>query len=225
MTVNIGDGLSYPAKDPQWVTKCLIGTVCAFFSFLLLPALAMAGYGLETMRMTSEGENNRMPEWGQFGDYLWRGLMTSVISFLYLLIPGCFMIAGFGGAIIGMLGGAARESVALGAGGATVGLALGGVGTVLLAVFSFFLPMAILRYGRTLQMGEAFNVGGVIGDIMKSPVDYLMCWLVPGVVSFICNSVLGFTGIGLVLSPAVIFYTTILGGQLLGQYYRAHLDH
>ena len=224
MTVNIGDGLSYPSKDPQWVTKCAIGSLCAFASFLLLPGLVLAGYGLEAMRLTSEGEDNRLPEWAQFGDYMWRGLMTSVISFLYLLIPTAFMIAGFGGAVIGMIGGAARESVAIGAGGATMGFALGGIGTILLAVFSFFLPMAILRYGRTLQVGEAFNVGGVVGDIMKSPVDYLMCWLVPSIVSFVANSALGVTGFGLLLSPIVIFYTTIVGGQLLGQYYRAHLQ-
>lgn len=225
MAVNVGQALSYPSRDESWVMKFAIGGVLGILSFLLIPWFIVTGYGIEVMRRTSEGDDTVLPDWGSWADYGLRGFFNSVVYFVYMLIPGILMVVGFAGTVASIFGGASKESLTIAAGGGGLSIMIGIAGGILGAILSVLLPMASLRYARTLQVGEAFNIGAITGDIMRAPGDYLVCWIVPLIFSTVLNTGLSMVPvIGWLLVPLGMFFTIVLSGNLMGQYHRAHLD-
>ncbi len=72
--MDFGAAFSYMLKDADWVKKLLIGAVFAFFSFLLIPGVFLAGYFVKATRNIASGEERPLPEWDNWGDLFVSGI-------------------------------------------------------------------------------------------------------------------------------------------------------
>ena len=227
MKIDIKQGLTYPFRDPGAPLKWVVGVLFFFFWFLLgLPTLCMAGFAVEAMRQSSDGNDETMPSWDQFGNYGLKGFWAFLIWLGYMLVPIGLSIFGLGSALISLFagfghGGAAGVKIGLLAGGLGVSGIIGLTGIALMIAMSFILPAAIARLARTGSVGEGFNVPAVFGDIMVAPLAYLGIYLL--------TAVLGM-GLGFVFSLIpylgqllVAFYICMVNANLMGQYSRAYL--
>ena len=223
MRLNVPQGLSFPTGDPDGVKKFVIGSVVSFLGFLFLPALISAGYYLEALRMASEGEDRLLPDWADWGNYLVKGFWSFLIGLAFMSVPIIIGIVGVSGGFTAALSGAKYDSTGVAITGLGFAAICGMIAFGLACIIAFFVPMAQLRFARSGKAGDAFNFGGIISDIMKSPVDYFVSWAIPMGLGFLLNMAIGMTGFGLVLIPAMTFYVAMVNAHLLGQYYRAHL--
>ncbi len=81
--MDFGRGLSFMRRDPNWIVKILLGSVLAMVPIL---NFAATGYGFDVIRNVYNGQETPLPEWGDgFGDKWVRGLIGTVIAFIYML--------------------------------------------------------------------------------------------------------------------------------------------
>lgn len=224
MRIDLKEGVTFASNDPQGPLKLGIGLLVSCFSFLLLPILVLMGYSMETMRSVSDGEDNHLPGWDNLAALGYRGLMWLPVALAYLAVPVVLSLIGFGTSLMGMFGAFYQKSVATGATGIAAGGLFGIAGMLTGAVAYVFLPMAMLRYARNSSYSEAFDFSGILADIMKSPVEYLVALILPVVAAFAVSTVLAFIPLaGAILTQFVWFYSGLVTCHLIGQYYRAHL--
>jgi hypothetical protein len=194
-------------NDAQWPMKVLIGGVFALLSPLLLPALLVLGYQVETLRLAAAGDD-RLPTWDDLGGHLVRGGLALVIQVVYALpviILACCM---------GAVGAATGNREAEGMGGA-LGACLVCLTIPFALAAAYLAPAAIARYVAANDIAAAFNVGSVIDFIRANAAPYTM--------AFVFNIVLGLVAgiVGAVLCglplPWLGFVAGVLGYHLYGQ--------
>jgi hypothetical protein len=216
--MDLGKAFSYVFDDPDWVKKVLLGGVIT-----LVPILnfAASGYSLEVTRRVINNDPHPLPEWDDIGGKLVKGLLYTVISFVYalpILLLACLMQVG-----IMALGGAASSSSrsssdALGGTAAIVSICFG----CLILLYSVFmgvvLPAAIGNYAAKDQLGAAFRFGEVFALVQKNIGAYLMV-LVIGVVAGLAAGLVGSVacGVGVFFTA---FWALLVNGHATGQAYR-----
>jgi hypothetical protein len=91
--MNFADSIDYPIEDERWLYKVVIGGVCFFTGWLLIPAFLFLGYLLEIVRHTMEGEVRSLPEWTDLSKKLKEGAGLFVAIMVYAL-PGWACLTG-----------------------------------------------------------------------------------------------------------------------------------
>lgn len=80
-TYSLGDNLTYMFKEPDWLTKLLVGGLLA-----MIPVVnfVTAGYGLQVINNLRGDKTPTLPKWGErFGDMWVDGLKLFVIGLIY----------------------------------------------------------------------------------------------------------------------------------------------
>lgn len=163
--MNVGRAVSYIRQDPQWLIKTLLGSI---ISLVPIINFASIGYGLEVLRNVYSEQETPLPEWGdRFGDRIVKGLLATVIQFIYLL-PVLVLICGW----------VAISTAAASAGNDGGGAALATicfipvflVGTFLCAVLAM---IALGRYAITDDFSQALRVGEVVATFRRGPGQWL----------------------------------------------------
>ncbi|MGW8319684.1 MAG: DUF4013 domain-containing protein, partial [Candidatus Promineifilaceae bacterium] len=80
-------------KEPGWVGKIVGAALASFFSFLILPIFLLMGYQIGVVRNVSEGREQVLPEWVDFGKLFMDGLYIAIAAFVYSLpvwLLSCF---------------------------------------------------------------------------------------------------------------------------------------
>ncbi len=155
--MDFGRGLSYMRQDPNWIVKILLGSVISFVPIL---NFASSGYGLDVMRNVYAGREAPLPEWGEnFGDRWVRGLIGTVIAFIYTL-PLLVFVCLFSAATGGMAASVDPEQ-ATNAGPPTAILCLFPLIIVVGLIFGIMGMIATARYAITNNFGEAMRFGAV----------------------------------------------------------------
>ncbi len=204
----LGEALSYPRRDDDWLRTLLIGGVLLVLSPLVLPALVVQGYLVRVLRGVIDGEVEP-PVFDEWVEMLIDGLKLVVIQFVYGLIPGALavvgsLVAGFG-AFAASQGG--RAGAGLGAG---VGLF---VGLIFLLVFllallvAFLTPAAVANFAREDDLMAAFDFG-TVREVVTSRA-YLVAVLYAlavGIVIAVVGVILSITVVGVLLLVFVAFY-------------------
>ncbi|MDR3573401.1 MAG: DUF4013 domain-containing protein [Anaerolineaceae bacterium] len=87
--------LSFPFQGSKWQNKFLIGSLFTIGGFFIpiIPLLFVAGYGLQIMRQTIQGDQLELPEWNDWGKLALDGIRMMGIGFLFLL-PGMLVMLG-----------------------------------------------------------------------------------------------------------------------------------
>jgi len=205
------DGLSYPIRG-DWVGRIVIGGVLGFLSVLVLPAFLIIGYLVRVLEKTIAGDEVP-PEFTDWGDLLIRGVIGTIITVAYTVIPVVAYAV-----VVGVVAGTS------GAIGGDVGALVGVVGVLLALAFVpvlflvyYAVPAALSAYAARGELGAAFDV-----DLLKPALfstEYLVAVLMPivvAVVVWIATAVLAVTVVGLLLVPFVQFYGQVAVFRMFG---------
>ena len=205
------DGLSYPVRG-DWIGRIIIGGVLGFLSVLLLPAFVILGYLVRVLEQTIGGEEVP-PEFDDWGDLLMKGVIGSVITIAYTVIPVVVYAV-----VVTVVGGTS------GAIGGDAGALIGVVGVLLALAFIpvlfliyYAVPAALSAYAARGEIGAAFDL-----DLLKPTLfstEYLVAVLMPivvAVVIWIVTAVLAITVVGILLLPFVQFYGQVAVFRMFG---------
>jgi len=75
---NFSEAFTFPFKDPNWLSKFLIGSVFIFLSFFLIGIPVLYGYCIEMQQRVRRGEQYPLPEWKDVG-------VKFILGFKYLV--------------------------------------------------------------------------------------------------------------------------------------------
>ena len=205
------DGLSYPIRG-DWVGRIVIGGVLGFLSVLVLPAFLIIGSLVRVLEKTIAGDEVP-PEFTDWGDLLIRGVIGTIITVAYTVIPVVAYAV-----VVGVVAGTS------GAIGGDVGALVGVVGVLLALAFVpvlflvyYAVPAALSAYAARGELGAAFDA-----DLLKPALfstEYLVAVLMPivvAVVVWIATAVLAVTVVGLLLVPFVQFYGQVAVFRMFG---------
>jgi hypothetical protein len=222
MKIDLKQAMGFPFRDPNYLTKWGMGLLFSFFCFLLLPIFCVMGYTLETFRSCSDGNDETMPAWDQFVNYGIKGFVMFLISLAYMAIPLGITMFSVGSAFVSLLSGAraagGHGGLGLVAGALGVSGILGLVGLVATFVVSALMPAVMARFARTDSAAEAFNIPGILADIMVAPMEYLLICVINIAI------VVLFSFVPVIGTLVGGFYASMVSANLLGQYCRAHLS-
>jgi hypothetical protein len=210
--MDFGRGLSYIRQDPDWLVKTLLGSVISFVPIL---NFASTGYMLDVIRNVYDERETPLPDWGDgFADRWVRGLIGTVIAFIYLL-PVIVLGCAFG--IAAGAAGSAADSDTASAGLGAVGLCLVPliiVGSILLGLVAM---VAQARYALTRQFGEAMRFGEVWAEFRSGVGRWLMVILM-AIVAGIGFSLVAMLTCG--LGYLLVFYIVLAQSHWIAQAYR-----
>ena len=201
--------------DPDRWMKILIGGLVTLLSILVIPIPLVVGYQVEAMRRAGEGDD-RLPAWDDWGGFFVKGLIAIVIQLVYalpVLLLACCMLAGLGSAGAFDSRNAGQQ---LSQGMTAFMICLVCLMIPLGILASIAAPAATYRYLERGDIGAAFNLGAVFGLIRARLGQYLVAWLLAGIVLPLVASVLSSILCGLPL-PWLNFLTGVMGYNLYGQ--------
>ncbi|MFA5508314.1 MAG: DUF4013 domain-containing protein [Vulcanimicrobiota bacterium] len=227
MKIDISKSLQSLFSDENWIKKVLIGTVLHILSFLLVPTWAFMGYFFKVLRQSSEGQEENLPEWDDWGALILSGLKYSVGMFILFLVPTALMIGGGGAMLMSLIAAFSGKS-----GGAAVGMAGGAmsmgalaIGIILSLLISLFVPALSIRFAETEEIGALFGFGQAMAVITRAPIDYLVLLLLPMAASAVIGVVLSLTGgLATILLPPVGVIIGLGMARLYGEYQRTCLS-
>jgi hypothetical protein len=188
MKLNIQRAFDYPRRDPEWVKKILIGSLVS-----LVPILnfAIGGYLLKIIRNVAQGEDERLPEWDDWGTLFTKGLMLFLIFFVYcipmmVITGGVVMMLVAGGALTAGIDKHNAENMLpiLMAGP----MLLYGVIMLFALALALISPAIIARYAMSDDFKEAFNFREIYSFIRANIGDYVILLLL----SYLASTVAGF---------------------------------
>jgi Protein of unknown function (DUF4013) len=194
-TVNdLGDAISWPTKDPEWITKVVVMSLITIIP--IIGSIVVLGWMLAALGNLRE--NRRvLPPIGF--EYLGRGFGLFVVSLVYALavcvVAGVVMAVG---AIVAGTGGSNGGAAALG----TLGLLGGGaIGVIGLLGLAYLAPAIILETDRG-GIGAGLDVNRVIATAQLRPeasliaaLSLLVAYVIGSLGSFLC-------GVGVYLTVA-----------------------
>ena len=202
--------------------KLVIGVVLSLFPIVNWFA---RGFLFECSGLGKAKPSDKMPEWKNWGDLFFRGFVSRVITFIYILPALIVFLIGAGGLIISLI--ATATGAALPFGG-SIGdfsnflpflialipfLILSGI---LLLLASYLLPIAILNFLKTGKFGSAFT----FSEIKKTAFtgDYFVAWLLAKVLAIILYVILFRV---ILIGPAFTFFVVnAFAYTLYGDIYR-----
>lgn len=208
--MNFGLSFSYVFKDKEWFKKLAIPALCS-----LIPVVGqfiVLGWGLQVTKNVIDGNvEDALPNL-DFGGDLVRGLLATVITFLYSLPIAIFsglagFLFGFGGESGDFLG-----TVLMIAGGC-----FGLVAFLFGILLAFMSAAGVANYIAKGKFGAAFQIKEVFGLVKKSFVSWLLV-IIGQIIALGIIAPLGVIVcvIGVLLTMA---YGTAVYSHLLGQAY------
>ena len=213
--MEFGKSFSYVFEDDDWIVKILLAAVIAFIP--IVGGLAVMGWGVEITKRAIQKDPELLPGWGDFVNYLIKGLVAMLIAFVYMLPVILIQVCSNGTFFLGQESGE-EGLMMLG----NIVMACFGCLTIIYAVLVFFLiEAAIGRYADTGSIGSAFQFGKVFATVRAAPAAYLMVLLGGFLAGMIAT-------VGLIACVIGVFFTiayaNAINANLVGQaYYEAKL--
>ncbi|MHB9286404.1 DUF4013 domain-containing protein [Halobacteriales archaeon Cl-PHB] len=212
------ESLTYPRIGDDSRKTIVIGGAMALLSFLILPAVVLAGYYVQVVRSVRDGQVDppTFDDWERlFGD----GLRAILVIILYGIVPTMLVaLAGIFGAMAGVVAlapdGAATNLAAVGVLGVVAGLFALAALLVGLVVW-YVLPAALVTYVAEGSVRAAFDVGALRSIVTTG--SYAEAWLLALVVfllSSVITGILSATVIAAILTPWVGFYAAVAATYL-----------
>lgn len=211
--MEFGKSFSFVFEDEDWIVKILLAAVIAFIP--IVGGLAVAGWGVEITKRAIQKDPELLPGWGDFVNYLIKGLVVILIGFVYMLPVILVQICSNGTYYFGMESGEEGFEIL-----ANVVLACFGCLTLIYAILVFFLiAAAIGRYADTGEIGSAFQFKQVFAIVRAAPTAYLMVLLGAFLAGMIAMVGVIACVIGVFFTAA---YANAINASLMGQaYYEA----
>lgn len=208
-----GELLGWVMKDPDWVTKVLVGAACALGAVVLVPMFALTGYKLRIARQQLDRPGaTPLPGWEDFGELIVDGLkLTLSLLLLMMVIVTLFLV---------VIGAAIGIDVAISGQPGPITVMVGMFG-YLAFIFGVSMGMYVvmpaieIEYLETGSVASALHLGALWRHITTRPADYFMlvvvnflCMMLGGLGAFACY-------VGMFITWPWALYT---GGALVGRY-------
>ncbi len=213
--MDFGRGLSFVRQDPDWLVKTLLGSVISFVPIL---NFAATGYSMDVIRQIVTGRETPLPKWGEnFGDRWVRGLIATVVGFIYVL-P--LVLIGCGWGIVALAGNAARpQSNGQATANAPVLAALCSIPIFFVAglLLGTLAMVAQARYAVTNDFGSAMRFSSIVAEWRSG----LGRWL--SVLAMTLAIAIPFGIVGLLtcgLGYLLVFYLILVQSHWIAQAYR-----
>lgn len=209
--MDFGSAFTYPTRDPDWVKKALIGGV---LWMIPIANFIQVGHLLAVAEEVSQGADQQLPRWEDFGGFFKKGLGVVAITVAVMLPMILLLVCGYG-LVIGLLvagegGGEALE------GALNVGLiAVQCVAIVLGLVSALFIAPALSEYIVAGNLRAALDPRAILAEFRARAGQYLslgLFYLVGGWVASLVGAIA--CGVGLLLT---LPYFSFVFGHLLGQ--------
>lgn len=212
--------IRYPMNKHGWVKTFAIGGVLVLFSFLIIPAIAVYGYLITTIRDSMEG-HPEPPDFMNWGELLRKGLFGWIIGLIYMIVPIVVAAVTVGGSIAAMATGS-QAGQAAGLAGMFGGLA---VSFVLSLLFGYFAVVALVNYARTDEFGAAFEFDMIRRVALDG--EYFVPWLMSVVVFIVAAVIAGMLNVipilGGIVGAFVFFYAEVVAARLWAEGFHASL--
>lgn len=212
IAMEYGKAFAFMTDDEAWIKKFLLATVMMFIP--VLGGFLLLGYSLEITRRVIKSESPVLPEWSDFGDFLKKGFLAFIVTFVYTLPAALLSACAQAPLILSSLGD--DSTVQLIGGG--VGVCFACVAFVIALASAMLIPIALGRIADTGQIGTAFRFDELFKLLRTKPAIYLITLIlvsVAGLVLVPIGMVACFVGI----FPAVA-YINLVAAHLYGQAYR-----
>ncbi len=177
-------------KKPFEDVKTLV--IGIIIGLIPIVSLLNTGYGVLTAKNVLAGDKKLLPwNFGKLVDMIVGLIIVLIISIVYA-IPGLILFAiGLAGAIGILLGGIANPNALVPA--ILSAIAAGGlfllIGALLWIIAGFLLPMAIMNYIKTNNLGAAFDFKVVLKKALR--INYIVSLVVLIIYSFVLAIIFG----------------------------------
>jgi hypothetical protein len=211
--MDIGRSFSYIIEDQDWWKKVLIGGLLTLIP-IVGPFYGL-GYMMVALKNVIDGRELPLPEaLEDFGGMIVKGLLISVIVFIYMLpliiVASC---AGGGSAVLtDSLDSDIAEPVGIG-----WAVCFGCLASIYGIVMGVFMPFVMATYADTGKFGDAFNFGRLFGMVKSAigpAVIVLLVSALAGMLAGLAGAIL--CGIG---TFATMFYAQLINAFLYGTLY------
>jgi hypothetical protein len=196
---DIGRAFSFPFKDPQWVSKFIIGALFGLLCVVGIGIFFLAGYFIQIAQRVIRREEPALPEWDNLGEKFVLGIKIAIVYLIYLLPVFLLMLPLLPLAILTEQPETA-EIIGL------FSLVYSFGFTLLVIPYSLALTVAspIITYKFALheRIGDALDIGGIIKDFGKN-------WQNVIVVALITIGLQSFAWIGIVLFIIGVAFTIL----------------
>ncbi|UPV74632.1 DUF4013 domain-containing protein [Halorussus limi] len=227
--------LRYLTESDDGTETILVGGLLTLFSWLLIPAVFVAGYLQRVLTRTNAGES--APSFDDWGDLFAAGLKAIAVTLAYFALPFVLLTAVAASLFVFSVETTVVESPSV-ADPATVAEPVTNVGPDLLSVVIVFgglalagitalaawyvLPAALARLAVEDRLGAAFEFRTLWRVVTTN--SYATGWLVALVVLVVGGALVGGLAsiplVGWVLAPFAGFYLNVVAFALYGQGYR-----
>jgi hypothetical protein len=156
--MGLTEDLAYPFREKGWHWTFAIGMVLEYFTWLVVPALLLAGYYVRVMRDVAAG-HEEPPEFHSYGELLADGTKAVGILLAYLLVPIAVSWVFTVPAVLALVNGEPGAFSAF-----FTGMVVSG-GLVIL--FAYGGVAGLVKFARTGRMRSAFSPSllGVVASV------------------------------------------------------------
>ena len=208
--MDFGLAFSYVFEDEDWVKKLALASVLCLTVIGIIPVL---GWGLEVIRRVIKEDPEPLPDWSEFGQYFVKGLLVSLVSFVYFLpiiiIGSCN--AGFG-ALLGNTGEDFATPLIW-----ILTTCLSCIYFIYGVGISLVIPAALGNYAASGEFGSVFKLGEIFRIVKNNLGNYglvflgmLLAYIIAPLGLFACV-------IGVAVTTA---YAVLFNSHLMGQAYK-----
>ncbi|MFC4448111.1 DUF4013 domain-containing protein [Halorussus aquaticus] len=223
--------LRYPVDGDDRIETIVIGGLLTLFSWLLIPAVFVAGYLQRVLARTTA--DDPVPSFDEWGDLFGEGLKAVAVTLAYFAIPAVLLAAVLASLLVFSVetttvvetGTTAAEPAGPdGANNLGVVVVLAGFALAVVASLaaSYALPAALARLAAEGRLGAAFEFRRLAGVLTDR--SYAIGWLVAFVVLAVGGALVGGLAsipfVGWALVPFASFYLNVVAFALYGQGYR-----
>ncbi len=81
----IGEAFAYPFRDPDWISKFLVGGLMVLLSVVLIGVFFLLGYSVRITQRVMRREPNALPDWSDLGGLFVLGFKYAILYLVYAL--------------------------------------------------------------------------------------------------------------------------------------------
>jgi hypothetical protein len=215
---DIGAAFKFQFRDPNWVSKLLLGALFSLLGVFLIGAFLVMGYQVEVIQRVIRKEPNPLPEWDRLSEKLLRGVKLFVVSIAYFL-PLFVIVFPI---ILFLVFGVASDSEAI---AAFSGMGLAAAILFIVLPYSLFvavlLPVIYLKFALRERIGDALNVASILRFFGQNWQNIILLALIMLGVNLLA-------ALGVLFCIVGIFFTSfcakLVSAHLTGQLYLASAD-
>lgn len=223
ITFDLNSSFKAFLKDPEWPLKTTIGgfiNYMAFGFFVFNPAFApicfilwalSTGYLLRSLRLSTQGEMEKLPGWHDWLDLVISGLSWLAIAagffFFAMSLLAISLMVGVGFDISHI----SKPNFLIWSEGTFLSLSLLSLGQ------NFFLTVLMANFAEEERMAAGFAWRKVLRRMAKAPLELGTVWLAGATLSTVALCLPTMTIIGAIFTPFCYFLAQIISTRMIGQ--------